>query len=43
MILQIRNLKVYYTNIRAIRGIDFDVYRDETLALIGESSSGKAT
>jgi len=43
MILQVRNLDVYYGNVHVVRSVDFVVQRGETLALVGESGSGKTT
>jgi len=43
MILQIRNLEIYYHNVYVIRGIDLDVQKGEILAFVGESGCGKTT
>lgn len=45
-VLSIRDLKIEFdTNnktLKAIRGIDFDLFKNETVALVGESGSGKS-
>ncbi len=42
-IVQIRNLRKSYGNIRVLSGIDLDVYLGEKLSIIGPSGSGKST
>ncbi len=42
-LLELRNLTVRYGSVSAVNGIDFDVYRGQVTALIGESGSGKST
>ncbi len=53
-LLRVENLKVYYPiktgllrrvtgNVKAVDGISFDVYRGQTLGLVGESGCGKTT
>lgn len=46
-VLQVRDLAVSFrtraTRIPAVRGVDFDLRRGETLALVGESGAGKST
>jgi oligopeptide/dipeptide ABC transporter ATP-binding protein len=53
-LLSVRNLKKYYPikrgllqltvgNVKAIDGISFDVFKGETLGLVGESGCGKTT
>ncbi|MEG2596923.1 MAG: ABC transporter ATP-binding protein, partial [Oscillospiraceae bacterium] len=41
--LEIRDLKVYYGVIQAIKGISFDVNQGEVIALIGANGAGKTT
>lgn len=46
-ILEIRNLKKYYgkgeSQVKALDGVSFDVYRGEMLVLLGNSGCGKST
>lgn len=42
-IINIKNLKAKYGNIEAIKGIDFKLYNNEIVGIIGESGSGKTT
>ncbi|MGM0836838.1 MAG: ABC transporter ATP-binding protein [Bacillota bacterium] len=47
-LLEIRNLKQYFNEgkpnmVRAVDGLNFDIYRGETLGLVGESGCGKST
>lgn len=45
-ILSIRDLRIEFntnnSTLKAIRGIDFDLFENETVALVGESGSGKS-
>ncbi|WP_352404704.1 ABC transporter ATP-binding protein [Sporanaerobacter acetigenes] len=44
-VLEVKNLKIsfhtYAGEVRAVRGVDFDLDKGETLALVGESGCGK--
>jgi oligopeptide transport system ATP-binding protein len=47
-LLEIKNLKQYFNagksnEVKAIDGISFDIYKGETLGLVGESGCGKST
>lgn len=45
--LEVRNYKVYYKTfggyVKAVDGVDLDIYRGEIVGLIGESGCGKST
>ncbi|OAN76401.1 ABC transporter ATP-binding protein [Jannaschia sp. EhC01] len=41
--LEIRDLKVAYSGIQALRGVSLDVTRGETMALIGPNGAGKSS
>jgi len=49
VILRIRNLKKYFPTskkgvfVKAVDGIDVDIYKEDVFALVGESGSGKST
>ena len=43
MLLEIKNLSVYYRVIQALKGISFSVDRGEIVALIGANGAGKTT
>ncbi|KPB05027.1 ABC transporter ATP-binding protein [Bacillus sp. CHD6a] len=47
-LVEIRNLKQYFNEgkpnmVKAVDGLNFDIYRGETLGLVGESGCGKST
>ena len=43
LLLQVRNVDVYYSKFRAIKDVSMDVMRHRVLALIGPSGCGKST
>jgi peptide/nickel transport system ATP-binding protein len=46
-VLEVKNLRIYYELpqgiVRAVDGVDFEVYKGEILGIAGESGSGKST
>jgi two-component system sensor histidine kinase AtoS len=41
--LKMKNIQVNYNQVKALRGVDFDLYRGEIHALVGEHRAGKST
>jgi branched-chain amino acid transport system ATP-binding protein len=42
-LLSVRSVQTYYGNIRALKGVDIDVFDNEIVALIGANGAGKST
>jgi ABC-2 type transport system ATP-binding protein len=42
-IVTVRNLHRTYTNVQAVRGISFDIYRGQVVGFIGANGAGKTT
>lgn len=43
LLLRVQDLKMHFGKVRAVDGIDLDIYRGDTLGIVGESGSGKTT
>ncbi|ARO14168.1 peptide/nickel transport system ATP-binding protein [Ketogulonicigenium robustum] len=41
--ITLKNLDIYYGDVRAVTGLDLDIGAGESFALVGESGSGKST
>jgi len=42
-VLKVRGLKVFYENIKAVKGVSFHLHEGETIALIGPNGAGKSS
>jgi branched-chain amino acid transport system ATP-binding protein len=42
-LLSVRGVEAYYGNIRALKGVDLDVYEGEIVTMIGSNGAGKTT
>ena len=43
MMLEVKNLNVYYGAIHALKGLDFHLEKGEIVTLIGANGAGKST
>ncbi|MEM3134949.1 MAG: ATP-binding cassette domain-containing protein, partial [Candidatus Bathyarchaeia archaeon] len=43
VLLEVKNLRVDFLGVPTVRDVSFNIYRRETLGIIGESGSGKTT
>lgn len=43
LILQMSNIQLDYQNVRALKGVDFDLFQGEVHALVGEHRAGKSS
>ena len=41
--IEVRNLKKSYKNNKALKGLDFDLYKGEILGILGPNGAGKST
>lgn len=42
-VLSVKNLKKYYSKVKAVDGISFKMYPGEVVVLIGPNGAGKST
>ena len=42
-LLELREIAKYYGHVRALEGVDFELYPGEVLALVGDNGAGKST
>lgn len=42
-LLELRGVSKHYGHVRALEGVDFELYRGEILALVGDNGAGKST
>lgn len=42
-VLEVRNMKKHFGGVQALRGVDFQLFEKETVALMGDNGAGKST
>lgn len=43
IVLEAKNIKKHFGGIKALKGVDFKLYKDEIVALMGDNGAGKST
>lgn len=43
VVLEVKNLKKYFGGLKAVDGVDFKLYENEIIAIVGDNGAGKST